>query len=68
MALTEAEKKTLTDLACFIHWAIQTDHPMSWILANVGHDCFGLLQNVDCFSPRTSGYSESLASLLASGG
>ncbi len=62
--MTPEEKKQLNDIVAFIRWGIARGLEMSDILANVGHDCTGLLLGEPQFLPRTSGYSESYEKLL----
>ncbi len=56
MGSSVEEKVVLTDLASFITWCVETDHEFFWTLANVSHDCNGLITKESGFSPRTFGF------------
>ncbi|MBA7576078.1 hypothetical protein ES708_17915 [subsurface metagenome] len=58
--LTKNELKILVDMQSFITFAVITDKQFKWTLANLSHDCWGILNEEPCFLPRSSGYSEYL--------
>lgn len=54
--MTQKELETLQDLVGFIEWSVVNQRDYRWILSNLGHDLFGILNDEPCFLPRTSGY------------
>lgn len=56
-----AEKIILQDLEAFIHWSLENEQPLLWVLSNVGHDVMGVINRDVCFVPRTAGYADKAA-------
>ncbi|MBA7648418.1 hypothetical protein ES703_56204 [subsurface metagenome] len=50
------EEAILLDMGAFIEWSIREGKDYRWVLANLSHDCIGLLKREDCLLPRTTGY------------
>ena len=49
----------LKDLIAFIEWGMKNDKSFGWVVANCGHDIFGVLADYnDTFSSRTKGYGK----------
>jgi len=53
--------KFLKDLVSFILWSQKHGKSSAWILSNICHDIGGVVRNESCFSPRCTGYAETLA-------
>lgn len=58
--LTNENRVILKDMAAYIEWCIQHENSFYACLANVAHDCLGIIGKEECFLPRTSGYQEAV--------
>lgn len=56
--MTKKEKIILEDFKGYIDYSLKEDKDFRWVLANLGHDIQGLLNNFKFFSPRTNGFSK----------
>lgn len=47
----------LEDMKAYISFCIAHGRPLNECLANISHDCYGIILKEDGFLPRTTGYA-----------
>ena len=58
MLMLDKEIEILKDLESYIKFSIKEDISFTSVLYTIGHDVRGLINEDECFLPRTSGYSK----------